>query len=188
MMPQLASAGPARGPEAPARTQQWARRAGQRRVDTVLVESCAKALAVASVLLGACATATQATDTRQQKAEVIATERAFAKTMADRDFAAFATFLSSEAIFYSGPEPRRGKQAVVDWWKRFYDKAEAPFSWEPESVEVLDSGTLALSTGPVRDRDGKQIATFTSIWRLEAPGTWRIIFDKGNQVCDCAKQ
>lgn len=27
--------------------------------------------------------------------------------------------------------------------------AEAPFSWEPAQVEVLDSGTLALSSGPV---------------------------------------
>ena len=34
---------------------------------------------------------------------------------------------------------------------------------------------------------GKPVATFTSIWRLEAPGTWRIVFDKGNDVCDCAK-
>jgi len=38
----------------------------------------------------------------------------------------------------------------------------------------------------VRDRNGKQIATFSSIWRLEAPGTWRIIFDKGEAACDCA--
>ena len=143
-------------------------------------------LALTVTILGACASAPQGSDTGQQKAQVMATERAFAKTMADRDLAAFASFLSNEAIFYSGPEPRRGKHAVVEWWKRFYEKPDAPFSWEPESVEVLDSGTLALSSGPVRDRNGKQIATFSSIWRLEAPGTWRIIFDKGEAACDCA--
>ncbi|HPA52918.1 MAG TPA: DUF4440 domain-containing protein, partial [Thermoanaerobaculia bacterium] len=59
----------------------------------------------------------------------------------------------------------------------------APFSWEPALVEVLDSGTLALSTGPVRDPAGKETGTFTSIWRREGPGTWRIVFDKGNPVC-----
>jgi len=136
-------------------------------------------------LLGACASAPPDTDAEQRKAQVMAAERAFAKTMADRDLTAFASFVSNEAIFYSGPEPRRGKQAVVEWWKRFYEKPEAPFSWEPASVEVLESGTLALSSGPVRDRSGKQIATFNSIWRLEAPGTWRIIFDKGEAACDC---
>jgi hypothetical protein len=37
----------------------------------------------------------------------------------------------------------------------------------------------------VYDPGGKLVATFTSIWRLEAPGVWRIVFDKGNDVCDC---
>ena len=62
-------------------------------------------------------------------------------------------------------------------------RKDAPFSWEPEQVQVLDSGTLALSSGPVRNPEGKTVATFTSIWRLEAPGVWRIVFDKGNRVC-----
>ena len=72
------------------------------------------------------------------------------------------------------------KQVAVDW-KRFYDKPEPPFSWDPESVEVLDSGTLALSSGPVRSPDGKVFARFNSIWRLEAPGVWRVVFDKGSK-------
>jgi len=111
--------------------------------------------------------------------QVADTERAFAKTMADRDHAAFTTFLSDETVFFSGPEPLRGKTAVANWWKRFYEKPAAPFSWKPDRVEALDSGTLALSTGPVFDPAGKCIGRFTSIWRQEAPGTWRIIFDKG---------
>ena len=121
------------------------------------------------------------------KKQVADTERAFAKTMADRDFAAFQSFLSEEAVFFSGPSPRHGKAEVAAHWKRYYEKPEAPFSWEPDEVEVLPSGTLALSSGPARDASGKQFGRFTSIWRLEAPNTWRIIFDKGNPVCDCDK-
>jgi len=120
--------------------------------------------------------------------QVADTERAFAKTMASRDHAAFAGFLSEETVFFSGPVPLHGKQKVADWWKKFFEKADAPFSWEPEQVEVLDSGTLAISSGPVRDPQGKIIATFTSIWRLEAANTWRIIFDKGNEVCEAASK
>ena len=107
--------------------------------------------------------------------------------MAYRDLAAFTSMLSEEAVFFSGPKPLRGKQQVAGWWKRFYAKQDAPFSWEPEQIEVLDSGTLALSSGPVRNSKGKVVATFTSVWRLEAPGTWRIIFEKGNDACDCPK-
>ncbi len=112
--------------------------------------------------------------------QVRATEKAFAATMAARDLAAFAGFISDEAIFFTGPAPLRGKQAVVDFWKRFYERPQAPFSWEPAVVQVLDSGTLALSSGPVRDAKGEPAGTFTSIWRQEAPGVWRVVFDKGN--------
>lgn len=117
--------------------------------------------------------------------EVIATERAFAKTMADRDLKAFGGFLSDETVFFSGPSPLHGKQAVIDYWSRFYAKPTAPFSWEPAQVEVLESGSLALSTGPVRDAQGKLIGCFNSIWRQEAPGRWKIVFDRGSGPLEC---
>lgn len=116
------------------------------------------------------------------------TERAFAKTMADRDYTAFTSFLSDEAVFFSGPTPLRGKLQVAQAWKRFYEKPGAPFSWVPETVVVLDSGTLALSSGPVRDTQGKLMGTFMSIWRLEAPGKWHIIFDKGCDACEACSR
>jgi ketosteroid isomerase-like protein len=131
-----------------------------------------------SAALCACAGARPVTgDAARRQVEV--TERAFAKTMADRDFAAFKRFLSHEAIFFSGDEALRGKAAVADRWSRYYNDAAAPFSWSPDHVEVVESGTLALSTGPVRDSGGQLIGRFASIWRQEQPGVWRIIFDRG---------
>lgn len=112
--------------------------------------------------------------------QVFAAERAFARSMADRNPEAFASLLSAEAIFFDGRTPLRGKAQVIAGWSRFFEGTAAPFSWEPDQVEVLDSGTLALSTGLVRDPQGKVIARFNSIWRQEAPGTWRVIFDKGS--------
>ena len=144
------------------------------------------ALGGLAVLQGCAVTPPQASLSELQ-AQVAQTERAFAQTMADRDLAAFGRFLSEETVFFSGPKPLHGKQAVIDWWSRFYSKPQAPFSWAPKDVVVLASGKLALSSGPVHDPSGKLVATFTSVWRLEAPGTWRIVFDKGNDVCDCAK-
>lgn len=114
--------------------------------------------------------------------QVMETERAFASTMADRDFEAFVSFLADETVFFAGEKPLNGKQAVADAWQAFYTAENVPFSWSPETVVVLDSGTLALSSGPVFDPAGKKVATFTSIWRQESPGVWRIVFDKG---CNC---
>ena len=111
------------------------------------------------------------------------TERAFAKTMADRDHAAFVSFLSDEAVFVGGRGPLRGKKAVAEAWKAFYEGAKAPFSWAPDTAEVLESGTLAMTSGPVFDPQGKRTGTFNSIWRREADGQWRIVFDKGCPPC-----
>jgi len=113
------------------------------------------------------------------RAQVWDTERAFARSMAERDFAAFARHLSEHTIFWSGPKPLRGKAAVMAAWAPFYEGTQAPFSWEPDQVEVLADGTLAHSRGPVRDPAGKLFARFNSVWRQESPGVWRIVFDKG---------
>jgi ketosteroid isomerase-like protein len=117
------------------------------------------------------------------KQQVMETERAFAKTMADRDHAAFTSFLSDEAVFFSGDTPLRGKAAVAAAWQPYFEQPEAPFSWEPEIVEVLDSGRLAISSGPVYNASGTRTATFNSVWRLDDSGEWRIVFDKGSKAC-----
>lgn len=142
--------------------------------------------ALAAVLgwSGAAGAAPVFTGVQEQVANV---ERAFAATMKARDHAAFTAFLSEEAVFDGGARALRGKQAVADAWKKFYATPDAPFSWEPDEVEVLASGTLARTSGPVHTPDGKVVARFNSVWRLEAPNTWRVVFDRGTDVCDCKK-
>ena len=116
-------------------------------------------------------------------AEVRAAETAFAKTMADRDLEAFSTHLSDETVFV-GRTVLRGKEAVREGWKKFFAGKTAPFSWQPERVEVLASGTLALSSGPVMDASGKRTGTYNSVWRLEGE-RWRIVLDNGCPSCEC---
>jgi ketosteroid isomerase-like protein len=111
--------------------------------------------------------------------QVFVAESSFAATMARRDLDGFARFLSSEAVFFGDTATFRGKAAVVKSWRKFYRGEKAPFSWKPGVIEVLPSGTLALSSGPIHDPSGKQVGTFSSIWRREPDGRWLIVFDKG---------
>jgi ketosteroid isomerase-like protein len=113
-------------------------------------------------------------------------EIGFAKSMADRDHTAFTSFLADEAVFASPNRVLRGVKEVAAGWKRFFEGPKAPFSWEPDQIQVLESGTLALSSGPVRDPSGKRIGTFNSIWRRESGGTWKVVIDHGCPPCDCA--
>lgn len=113
------------------------------------------------------------------KRQVFAAESSFAASMAQRDLEAFASHVSSEAIFFSDTVVMRGKRAVIEGWRRYFEKPAAPFSWKPDVIEVLPSGHLAISNGPVFDPAGKKIGNFSSIWRREPDGSWQIIFDKG---------
>jgi len=136
-------------------------------------------------LLGGCASAQPRMDNAAAAKQLTETELAFAKTMANRDHAAFASFIADEAVFLMGGKPLRGKAAVAENWKRFYSAPQAPFSWKPDHVQVLDSGDLGYSTGPVFDPDGKQFARFYSTWRREPLGAWRIVFDDGCNLSKC---
>jgi ketosteroid isomerase-like protein len=89
------------------------------------------------------------------RAQVEASERAFARSMAQRDHAAFTALLSEQAVFYAPNRVLRGKAEVAAAWKAFFE-------------------------GPVRDPAGKLVARFNSVWRQEAPGVWRVVFDKGS--------
>ena len=119
--------------------------------------------------------------------QVRAAETAFAKSMADRNLTAFTALLADEAVFFGGKGVNRGKAAVVADWKRFFDGPAAPFSWAPAEVEVLPSGNLGFTSGPVFDPKGTRIGTFNSVWQRQSDGTWKIVFDKGCPPCECAK-
>jgi ketosteroid isomerase-like protein len=117
-------------------------------------------------------------DLTELREAVWETELAFAATMADRDHDAFVSFLDEETVFFSGQQPLRGRAAVARAWLPFFQGSTAPFSWEPDVVEPLSSGELALSTGPVLAPDGSRIGRFNSIWRWNGTA-WRIVFDRG---------
>ena len=112
--------------------------------------------------------------------QVWAAQLAFARSMADRNAQAFAEFIAGEAVFFAGTRALHGRAEVIEGWAGYFAAKEAPFSWAPDQVEVLASGTLALSTGLVRDPSGKAIARFNSVWRLEGPNRWQVVFDKGS--------
>ena len=76
-------------------------------------------------------------------------------------------------------------------WAVFFQDDGPVIRWRPRFVEVLENGKLALSRGPyrtrTRDADGKvteQWGTFNSIWRLNADGEWRVVFDAGSPAAD----
>lgn len=116
------------------------------------------------------------------RAQVFAAERAFARSMAERRHDDFVRHLAEHTVFFNGRQALHGRAAVAAAWKPYYDAPQAPFSWEPDQVEVMADAQLALSSGLVRNPAGQPVARFNSIWRQEAPGVWRVVFDKGSPL------
>jgi len=119
--------------------------------------------------------------------EVKAAETAFAKTMADRKLDRFGDFVAEDAVF-NGNKPHIGKAAVIEAWRGFFESPQAPFSWAPDAVAPTADGRYAVSTGLARDPAGKVISRFTSIWRKDADGHWRVVADQGVDETDCANK
>jgi ketosteroid isomerase-like protein len=145
------------------------------------IMTCRRTLLLGLLLAGVAAPLPCAEPREALVAAVKARELAFAKTMADRDHAAFGSFVAEDAVFMA-PTPLHGQKAVVEGWKHFFE-GQAPFSWSPERVEVTLSGTLAISSGPVFDPAGNRVSTFNSTWRLDKDGEWRVVLDIGCPPC-----
>lgn len=147
---------------------------------------------MAPALLAGCAAVAPGSggtvDLAGRAAEVRAAEIAFSRSMAERDFAAFAAHVADDAVFIGGGRPLRGKAAVLAQWKAYFDGPVAPFTWQPEIVEVAAGGELGYSEGPVTNADGKVAVRFASTWRRSpATGRWQVVFDNGYSVCNCQR-
>ena len=70
---------------------------------------------------------TASTPKRDLASEVRDSERAFAKTMADRDLASFGGYVAEEGVFFGGKGPLRGRAEVVQALNRFFVVKEAAF-------------------------------------------------------------
>lgn len=91
--------------------------------------------------------------------QVRETERAFAKTMVDRDHAAVVSFLADETVFLGDPQTfrhRRGRRSMEGVLRRHAGAVLV----ETRARGSPDSGTLALSSGPVRNPAGARVGTF----------------------------
>ena len=113
-------------------------------------------------------------------------EIGFSKSVEIQDTALFASFIDADARFV-GNSVTRGTAAIAEGWSVFFAENGPSIKWRPQFVEVIEDGTLALTRGPFRlitkDEQGVETehwGTFNSVWRPNADGEWRVVFDAGS--------
>ena len=117
------------------------------------------------------------------RCEVWQRELGFARSVADHDPVAFASFLAANAAFGVSREPTIGREAVTREWQGIIDGSALKLEWYPIVVTLGGDGRTAYSSGPALYQDPKTGAyrhgRYGSVWQREADGEWRLIFDDG---------
>jgi ketosteroid isomerase-like protein len=126
----------------------------------------------------------------QAAAAIVDADRAFAKSVADKNREAFLSFIADVSTFNGGtPDEIRGRDAVWNEWKGFFGVNGPTLTWEPTHAEVLGSGDLGYSVGRSvtrrRTPDGnvaERRGEYLTVWRKQADGRWKVVFDSGSTL------
>lgn len=131
-----------------------------------------------------CAVQVKSPDKEALKEEVRAAENAFAR-MAGTDgvAAAFAHFAADDVVLLRGKHLIRGKAAMQEYFNAT-TLTDIQLGWEPEFVDVANSGELAYTYGPYTfsalDTAGNPVKDngyFHTVWKKQSDGSWRFVWD-----------
>lgn len=102
-------------------------------------------------------------------------ERAFAADAAERGWvASFRRHAAADAIVLWSGDPGDPQQELA---ALSAERPDTSLRWHPLWVGIARSGDFGFSTGPVIN--GDRNSQYFSIWRREADGSWRWIYDGG---------
>lgn len=115
-------------------------------------------------------------------------ELSFADSVRRHDASAFAEHVDPDAVFsVTGKSPLRGRASIGESWAGLVSGKAGRLDWYPDHVVAADSGDIAWSSGPALFTvvDGKggtttMLSRFNSVWRKNADGEWRVVFDSGS--------
>lgn len=149
---------------------------------------CALLTALAAVLPAADgAVPPTAGSARQWKAEkeMMEADRAFSKlSEADGMDVAFLAYAADDAVLLREKTPPiKGMEALKKRMEPLAGK-KIPLKWEPDFARASASGDLGYTCGHWSlTLDGKtQTGHYVTIWKRQADGRWKWVFDTGNTL------
>lgn len=109
---------------------------------------------------------------------VLTADRAFNQSVADKDVEHFRALVAEDAMFGGGTAHQtQGREAIVKAWAPFFEPDAVPLTWAPVKGEVLSGGEIGYTVG--RYVHGRARGQYLTVWRKQADGRWRAIYDIG---------
>ncbi len=130
-------------------------------------------------------------DTREiDKQTLIETDRQFSKLSEEQGTAAaFFHYLATDglALPFTGHPRTKDDYAKAMHAAQSGDSPAGVLTWEPDTADVAASGDLGYTWGKytytfVDTTQAPSRGYYVTIWKKQADGSWRFVFDAGNQL------
>jgi len=133
----------------------------------------------------------QAPDLEIVKSQLLEIDREFSQMSLEKGTdAAFLAYMAEDAVIhpYKG-DPLEGRDTYQDLAHRLSESGiQRILQWEPHFSDAARSGDLGYTLGSYRSSltnpDSSQEVTtgyYITVWKKQADGTWKFVFDGGNQ-------
>ena len=121
-------------------------------------------------------------------------EGEFMKAAAERGSAGYMSYYADDAVEVpNGTATIQGKTNIAKTMG-FRDDKNNRLSWTPVGADISASGDLGYTYGTFefssKDKDGKTVVEhgkYTSIWKKQKDGSWKVVLDMGNASAEPAK-
>ena len=149
-----------------------------------------KNIFIAIFISGLIASCTRTSNIEQNKNEIINTDKSFSKLSLEKGmYEAFLKYADDSVV-----KPRDGNFPIIgkkEMEKSFAGKPRPDFilSWQPVKVDVAASGELGYTFGNWEMKtttntgiDTVLFGNYVSIWKKQRDGSWKYVFDTGNDT------
>jgi ketosteroid isomerase-like protein len=122
-------------------------------------------------------------------------EAEFMKEAATRGSQGYMSYYANDAVeLPDGADAIEGKENIAKTMG-FLDSKDNQLIWTPVYADLSASGDLGYTYGTFefrsKDKDGKPTVAhgkYTSIWKKQTDGSWKVVLDMGNDSPDPGKK
>ena len=154
------------------------------------------AVLVTMTLAAVSGSRSSAADPTATTAETLRTlEAEFMKAALARGSQGYMSYYADDAVeLPNGAAAIRGKENIAKTMG-FLDSKDNQLTWTPVYADISASGDLGYTYGTFefrsKDKDGKPTVghgKYTSVWRKQKDGSWKVVLDMGNDSPEPGKK
>ena len=114
-------------------------------------------------------------------------EREFMQVAAEKGSQGYMSYYADDAVEVANGGPLIIGKVEIAKGMSFLDNKDNRLEWSPVGADLSASGDLGYTYGNyefhTKDKDGKphiEYGKYTSIWKLQKDGAWKVVLDMGN--------